>query len=132
MCIVGGGVFIVFRWAWFWSAGQSARRLDTWDPVQNGFNEFVVNERKTVEEKTMFLNQVVEGTQSLRILALVDVNQRSNFARRERDVILAKHHLQLLAPDAIRSRPQIVVFLEDFGVLDDAFQFLNLFKTYKN
>ena len=80
----------------------------------------------------MFLNQVVEGTQSLRILALVDVNQRSNFARRERDVILAKHHLQLLAPDAIRSRPQIVVFLEDFGVLDDAFQFLNLFKTYKN
>ena len=70
----------------------------------------------------MFLDQVVERTQTFRVLALVDINERANLARCERDMILAQDHLQLLTPDAIRSWPQIVVFLEDFRVLDDAFQ----------
>ena len=72
------------------------------------------------------LNEIVEGSESLGVLALVDIDERSDFWGGERNVVVAQNNLQLLTPHAVRSRPKVVIFTQNLRILDNALQLLIL------
>mmetsp|Transcript_102089 Transcript_102089/g.259437 ORF Transcript_102089/g.259437 Transcript_102089/m.259437 type:complete len:233 (-) Transcript_102089:3-701(-) len=73
---------------------------------------------KAEDEALQVLHQVVEDPETLGVLGGLHVRQGANLGGREGDVLLAADHLQLLAPDPVRSWPVVVVLLEDLAVLD--------------
>ena len=68
------------------------------------------------------LNEIVESSEPLGVFALVDVDERSDLGGGEGDVVVAQNHLELLAPHAVRARPQVVVFPQNLRILDDSLQ----------
>jgi len=58
------------------------------------------------------LHQVVEATQTFRVLALVDVHKAACLGRGEGNVFVAHHYFQLLSTNSIRLRPSTVIFLK--------------------
>lgn len=78
------------------------------------------------EDETLdVLNEIVEASQALGILAVVDVDERADLGGCERDVLVAHHDLELLSADSIGRRPRLVVFFHDVRVVDDAFQLVH-------
>ncbi len=53
--------------------------------------EVQANERE--DEALEILHEIVEYPQSLRVLTLLDVQQRANLGRRKRNVLVAHDHL---------------------------------------
>lgn len=78
------------------------------------------NERK--DQTFQVLYEIVERSQTLGILALVDVNKWANFWRGEADVVIAQDDLKLLATNSIWSGPHVVVFPQNLRIFDDALQ----------
>ena len=68
------------------------------------------------------LYEIVESSQSFRILALVHVDQGADLGGGEADVIVSEDDFELLAADAIRPGPHVVIFAQNLGVFDDALQ----------
>eukprot|EP00446_Apocalathium_sp_SHHI-4_P058857 CAMPEP_0177429124 /NCGR_PEP_ID=MMETSP0368-20130122/74942_1 /TAXON_ID=447022 ORGANISM="Scrippsiella hangoei-like, Strain SHHI-4" /NCGR_SAMPLE_ID=MMETSP0368 /ASSEMBLY_ACC=CAM_ASM_000363 /LENGTH=103 /DNA_ID=CAMNT_0018899603 /DNA_START=41 /DNA_END=349 /DNA_ORIENTATION=- len=85
------------------------RRLDRLDSE--------VQADQAEDEALQVLHQVVEDPETLGVLGGLHVRQGANLGGREGDVLLAADHLQLLAPDPVRSWPVVVVLLEDLAVL---------------
>lgn len=81
------------------------------------------NERK--DQTLDVLNKIVEASETLRILAIVDVDKRSDLGRSERDMLVAHDDLELLTTDSVWWRPQLVVLLHDLRVLDDSLQLVH-------
>ncbi len=81
------------------------------------------NERE--DQALDVLNEVVEAAEALGVLAVVDVHEGADLARSERDVLVAEHNLELLAADAVRRRPHLVVLLHDLRVLDDSLELVH-------
>jgi len=71
------------------------------------------------------LHEVVEAAQPIRVLGVVDVDEGAYLGGGEGDVFLPYDNLQLLAPHAVRLRPEGVVLLHDLGVVDDPPQLLH-------
>ena len=65
------------------------------------------------------LDQIIETTEAVRITRLVHVNQGSNLAGGEADVLVSDHDLQLLTSHAVGLGPEGVVLGHDLAVLDD-------------
>jgi len=70
------------------------------------------------------LNQVVENTQTVGILAALHLHQMPDLRCAERNVLVVQHDFQLLFPDAIRLWPVSIVLFEDFTTGDDTLQFV--------
>jgi len=102
-------------------------RIDRWATTKrrsDGLDlEVQADERE--DQALEVLDQVVEGAQALHVLAAVDVDQRADLAGGERDVLVAHQDLQLLAPHAVRLRPQRVVLLQDLTLANDPLQLLH-------
>ena len=69
------------------------------------------------------LNKVVECSEAFWIFALVDINERSNFWGCEWNMVFSKDNFKLLTSNTIWTWPQVVVFLQNFGIFDNALQF---------
>ena len=81
------------------------------------------DERK--HETLDILHQVVEASEALGILAVVNVDQRADLGGGERNVLIAHDNLELLAADSVRCRPRLVVLLHDVRLLDDPLQLVH-------
>ena len=81
------------------------------------------------------LNEVVERSETLRVFALVHVDERADFGRRETDVVFSEDdlkrsqvafqhffYLKFLSSNSVWSWPHLVIFFEDFRVFDDSLQ----------
>jgi len=84
--------------------------------------DFEVEADEREDQTLQVLNEIVEGSQSLGILALVNVDQGADLGGGEADVVIAQNHFQLLSTHAIRSRPHVVVLAQNLRVFDDALQ----------
>jgi len=71
------------------------------------------------------LDEVVEDTQSLRILRFRNINKRANLGGLERNVLATHPDLQFLSPILILLWPFTIVFLHDLAGLDDALDLIN-------
>jgi len=76
------------------------------------------------DEGLEVLDEVVEDPEAVGVLAVLHVQQGPDLRRREADVLVAHHDLQLLAPHPVGLRPVLVVLPHDLGVRDDAAQLL--------
>ena len=56
------------------------------------------------------LDQVVETSKTVWVSALININQTTNLASCERDMLISDNNLQLLPPDSVRLRPQSIIF----------------------
>ncbi len=65
------------------------------------------------------LRKVVQRAKTIRILAILDVAERSNLRGRESDVVVPNHDLQLLAALGVRLGPVVVIAGENVALLDD-------------
>ena len=68
------------------------------------------------------LHEVIETPQTLRVPRLVHVQEGASLGGSERYMLVADDDLQFLASDAVRLRPERVVFLHDLRVLDNALE----------
>ena len=84
----------------------------------NCYNNNLFSKKKQMRH----LYEIVESSQSFRILALVHVDQGADLGGGEADVIVSEDDFELLATDAIRPRPHVVVFAQNLRVFDDALQ----------
>lgn len=90
----------------------------------DGLNlEMKTNERK--DQTLDVLNKIVEASETLGILAIVDIDKRSDLGRSERDVFVAHDDFKLLTTDSVWRWPQLVVLLHDLRVLDDSLQLVH-------
>ena len=76
---------------------------------------------KTLE----ILYKVIEASQTVRVLAVVDVDEGSNLRGGERNVLIADDNFQFLSSDAIGLGPGSIVFIHDFRVFDNSSQFVH-------
>ncbi len=77
-------------------------------------------EHETLE----ILHEIVKASEALGVATGVHIDQGADLGRREGDVLIAHHDLQLLTADAVRLRPNGVVLGDDLGVFDDAAEFV--------
>ena len=76
---------------------------------------------KTLE----ILYKVIEASQTVRVLAVIDIDERSNLRSGERNVLIADDNFQFLSSDAIGLGPGSIVFIHDFRVFDNSSQFVH-------
>ena len=87
--------------------------------------DFEVEANEREDETLDVLDEVVEAAEALGVLAVVDVDERADLGRGERDVLVAHDDLELLAADTVGRRPRLVVLLHDLGLVDDALELLH-------
>ena len=68
------------------------------------------------------LNKVVECSEAFWIFTLVDINEWSNFWGCEWNMVFSKNDFELLTSNTIWTWPQVVVFLQNFGIFNNALQ----------
>ena len=89
------------------------------------FNQIFINDQRVLdlygldlevetdegEHDTLeILDQVVETSKTVWVSALININQTTNLASCERDMLISDNNLQLLPPDSVRLRPQSIIF----------------------
>merc|ERR1719281_2401796 len=75
-----------------------------------------------MSEKTRHLRSwtIVEAAETVRVAGLVDIDEGSDLAGGEADVLVPNHDLQLLTTNTVGLRPEGVVLGHDLAVLDDS------------
>ena len=107
----------VFKWVWFWSEVQSARWQSTWGLEQDNRMPSIRRGLQSERSKTF---------------AFVDVQQRTDLGRSERNMFLAVHNLQLLASNAVGHRPQVVILMHYIALLNNSLKLREHSPGHKN
>ena len=92
--------------------------------ILNGLDlEVHADERE--HETFEVLHQIIETLESVHVLRVLDVDQRSNLCRQKRNVVVPVQDFNFLSAHIVWLRPIFVILLQDLAVIDDAFQFLD-------
>mmetsp|Transcript_22267 Transcript_22267/g.41317 ORF Transcript_22267/g.41317 Transcript_22267/m.41317 type:complete len:151 (-) Transcript_22267:223-675(-) len=71
------------------------------------------------------LYEIIEDPEAFGVIALLDVQQRTNLGTRERDVLIANLHFQLLPSNSVWLWPIIIILPCDLAIFDYPFDFFN-------
>jgi len=87
--------------------------------------DFEVKGDERENETLQILHEIIEDTESFRVLTVLDIHQGPDFGSLESDVVISNTDFKLLLANNVLFGPVCVVFLCDLAGLDDALKLLH-------